>query len=79
MKLMKVIGKKITKKILDMIVDLSKDETKYDIFWEEYGRSMKFGLMDDKSNRDKLTKLVRFYSTHNTSKLTSFDQYICKK
>jgi HSP90 family molecular chaperone len=45
---MKVIGKKLTKKILDMIVDLSKDEEKYDIFWEEYGRSMKFGLMDDK-------------------------------
>jgi len=70
---MKVIGKKITKKILDMIVDLSKDDEKYDSFWEEYGRSMKFGLMDDKLNRDKLTKLVKFYSTHNTSKLASFD------
>tara|TARA_B110000503_G_C6909406_1_gene314061 strand:- start:291 stop:485 length:195 start_codon:yes stop_codon:yes gene_type:complete len=64
---MKVISKKIVKKSLDMIIELSKDSEKYDKFWKEFGRGMKFGLMDDKPNREKLTKLVRFASSHNTS------------
>ena len=50
-----------------MIIELSKDSEKYDKFWKEFGRGMKFGLMDDKPNREKLTKLVRFASSHNTS------------
>jgi HSP90 family molecular chaperone len=39
---------------------------------------MKFGLMDDKANREKLSKLVRFSSNKNTSALVSFDQYIAR-
>jgi len=73
---MKVISKKVTKKALDMIIDLAKDDEKYSKFWNEFGRSLKFGLMDDKVNREKLTKLVRFHSSHNVSEITSFDKYI---
>jgi HSP90 family molecular chaperone len=73
---MKVISKKVTKKALDMIIDLSKDEEKYTKFWAEFGRSMKFGLMDDKVNREKLSKLVRFHSSYNVSEITSLDKYI---
>lgn len=63
--------------------DDEKDETKtqerkdkYKTFWKEFGKSIKLGIIEDSSNRKKLAKLSRWYSSHNSTELTSFDQYI---
>lgn len=37
---------------------------------------MKLGIIEDSANRQKLAKLTRWYSSRNTTELTSFDQYI---
>ena len=53
-----------------------KKHTKYMKFFENYGKNIKLGVIEDIQNRNKLAKLLRFYSTHNIDELTSFDEYI---
>lgn len=53
------------KKILGLLEGLAKkDKQKYQGFWNEFGRVVKEGLVEDVSNREKLAKLIRFSSTH---------------
>lgn len=46
--------------------------------WENFGKNIKLGVIEDASNRSKLAKLLRFYSTHNSEKLFSLDEYISR-
>jgi heat shock protein beta len=36
-----------------------EEEDKYEIFWKNYGKSIKLGVIEDSSNRMKLAKLLR--------------------
>ena len=50
-----------TKKVLGLFSDLMKNEPeKYATFWNEFGRVVKEGLLEDQTNRDTLAKLLRF-------------------
>lgn len=51
---------------------------KYDTFWKNFGKSIKLGVIEDSSNRLKLAKLLRFYSTEDADELTSLDEYISR-
>ena len=73
-KLLKVIKKKLVRKILDMIKKL--DETQYEQFWKEYGTNIKLGVIEDTTNRVRLAKLLRFYSSSSGDKRTSLEQYV---
>lgn len=54
-----------TRKVLDLLDELAqKDGDKYAIFWSEFGRVLKEGVIDDYANRERLAKLLRFASTH---------------
>jgi heat shock protein 90kDa beta len=50
----------------------------YNTFWEEFGRNIKLGVMDDAANRNKLTKLLRFKSNKSDGKWISLDQYVAR-
>ncbi|XP_010439073.1 PREDICTED: endoplasmin homolog isoform X3 [Camelina sativa] len=54
------------------------DEKKgqYTKFWNEFGKSIKLGIIEDAGNRNRLAKLLRFETTKSDGKLTSLDQYI---
>lgn len=54
------------------------EEDKYEVFWSNFGKNIKLGVIEDSSNRMKLAKLLRFYSTHNENELTSLDEYISR-
>merc|ERR1712167_34861 len=58
--------------------DDKEEENKYAQFWEHFGKSVKLGVIEDASNRNKLAKLLRFYSTNDTDTLTSLDEYISR-
>lgn len=58
--------------------DDKEEDQKYAIFWEHFGKSVKLGVIEDASNRNKLAKLLRFYSTNDTDTLTSLDEYISR-
>jgi heat shock protein beta len=71
-KLLKVIKKKLVRKTLDMIKKI--DEAKYPSFWAEYSTNIKLGVIEDASNRTRLSKLLRFVSS--SGKLTSLAEYV---
>ena len=53
------------KKVLDLLDDLAqKDGEKYAMFWKEFGRVLKEGVVEDYANRDRIAKLLRFASTN---------------
>ena len=67
------------KKILDLIARIAKDDTeRYAGFWEQFGRVLKEGILDDAANRDAIAKLLRFASTHEPGgkQSVSLSQYI---
>jgi len=71
----------ITKRILETLIYLSKEQTeKYVQFWEEFGNILKEGLAEDFVNRDALTKLLRFSSTHlnNSAQTVSLEDYVTR-
>jgi len=56
----------LTKRALELIARLAKDEPeKYAGFWKEFGATLKEGIAEDPSSRDKLLPLMRFASTHS--------------
>ncbi|KAI3816333.1 hypothetical protein L1987_16026 [Smallanthus sonchifolius] len=50
----------------------------YTKFWKEFGKSIKLGIIEDSTNRNRLAKLLRFETTKSDGKLTSLDQYISR-
>ncbi len=53
------------KKVLDLMDDLAGNEPdKYAKLWDEFGRVLKEGVIEDHGNRERLAKLLRFASTH---------------
>ena len=56
----------LTKRVLDLLGKLSKDDSdKYATFWEQFGTTLKEGLAEDSSNREKIAGLLRFNSTQS--------------
>jgi molecular chaperone HtpG len=54
------------KKVLDLLADLAvKDKERYGIFWKEFGRVLKEGIIEDTVNRETIAKLLRFVSTES--------------
>ena len=51
---------------------------KYAAFWGEFGKSMKLGIIEDGSNKGRLSKLLRFQTTKSNGELTSFDEYVSR-
>lgn len=60
----------------DDSADKFEDSEKYIKFWEQYGKSIKMGVVEDTSNKSKLAKLLRFRSSTSGDGLVSFDKYI---
>ena len=73
-KLLKVIKKKLVRKALDMFKKIEGDS--YKKFWEQYGTSIKLGLMEDAPNKARLSQLLRFHSSNNASQLCSLEEYV---
>lgn len=67
----------ITGKVLRELKNLAKrDEEKYATFWQEFGPYIKQGMLADPENKERLTALLRFYSTKSEDSLTSLDDYV---
>uniref|UniRef100_A0A914ZHF8 Histidine kinase/HSP90-like ATPase domain-containing protein n=1 Tax=Parascaris univalens TaxID=6257 RepID=A0A914ZHF8_PARUN len=73
-KLLKVIKKKLVRKVLDMLKKMDPDV--YEEFWKEFSTNVKLGIMEDPTNRTRLSKLLRFRSSHDKEKQTTLAQYV---
>merc|ERR1712151_1293210 len=45
-------------------------------FWKEFNKNLKMGCYEDDSNRSKLSKLLRFFTTKAEDKEVSLDKYL---
>ncbi|KAI5655965.1 hypothetical protein M9H77_24758 [Catharanthus roseus] len=66
------------KKEVEESTDNDEKKGQYAKFWNEFGKSIKLGIIEDAANRNRLAKLLRFESTKSEGKLTSLDQYISR-
>ena len=69
------------KKVLGLLEDLSKnDQDSYTTFWNEFGQAFKEGPIEDTKNKDRIAKLLRFASTHNTddTQNVSLEDYVSR-
>lgn len=73
-KLLKVIKKKLVRKTLDMIKKIEKED--YDKFWKEFSTNIKLGVIEDNSNRTRLAKLLKFFSSNSDTEQTSLGEYV---
>jgi molecular chaperone HtpG len=54
----------VIRRSLDMIGKVAKDDAEqYEKFWNQFGAVIKEGVVEDFSNRDRITPLLRFAST----------------
>ena len=72
----KKIAKSITKRVLsELKKSLKKDESQYDLFWNQFGKVLKEGLYEDYDNREKIAEITRVYSFKH-DKLVTLETYI---
>lgn len=66
------------KRVLGMLEKLAKDNGKYQELWNQLGKVLKEGPIEDADNKDRIAKLLRFASTNNDSEIqnVSFENYI---
>ena len=67
------------KKVLGELKKVAnKDAEKYQSLWQEYGKVLKEGIVEDQDNKDAIAKLLRFSSTHleDDAQTVSLDEYI---
>lgn len=79
--IMKIIKKNIIKKSIELFTELSDDDTDegvqtYKTFFTNFSKNIKLGIHEDSANREKLIKLLRFYSANTPDKWISLSDYV---
>lgn len=74
---LKLIAKKIREKIKDELINLLKsDREKYEQFFKNFGKQLKYGIYSDFGmNKDMLEDLLLFYSS-NEKRLVTLEEYV---
>ncbi|KAE8730024.1 DNA-directed RNA polymerase 1B [Hibiscus syriacus] len=77
-RIVRIMRKRLVRKTFDMIQEISESENKEDYkkFWENFGRFLKLGCIEDTGNHKRITPLLRFYTSKNEEELTSLDEYV---
>lgn len=77
-KVLSIINKRLVRKSLDMFYDLAEDEdtSKYIMFWNNFGKYLKVGIIEDEKYKKDLVPLLRFFSSTSDEEYTSFDSYV---
>ena len=67
-KVVRVIRRRLISKTLAMLKEISKRENEdYKTFWENFGRQLKLGVIEDVANRKELASLLRFTTSKSTN------------
>ena len=76
---LKIIAKKIKEKIKSELISmLNNEREKYEEFYNNFGRQLKYGVYSDwGNNKDVLQDLLMFYSS-SEKKLVSLDEYVSR-
>eukprot|EP01128_Nolandella_sp_AFSM9_P000336 TRINITY_DN104_c0_g1_i1.p1 TRINITY_DN104_c0_g1~~TRINITY_DN104_c0_g1_i1.p1 ORF type:complete len:757 (+),score=277.02 TRINITY_DN104_c0_g1_i1:149-2419(+) len=76
-KILQKIKKRVVRKTLKLFADLMRDEPEtYSSFYDKYATNLKLGCVQDRANMARLSKLLMFYSSDDTEKRITFDEYV---
>ncbi|KAL6842169.1 hypothetical protein ACP4OV_028148 [Aristida adscensionis] len=77
-RIVRIMRKRLVRKAFDMILGISCSENRddYERFWENYGKFLKLGCMEDKENHKRIAPLLRFFSSQSNDELISLDEYV---
>ncbi|KAL6192936.1 hypothetical protein ACLB2K_034022 [Fragaria x ananassa] len=77
-RIVRIMRKRLVRKTFDMIQEVSESENKEDYkkLWENFGRFLKLGCIEDTGNHKRITPLLRFYTSKSEEELTSLDEYV---
>jgi HSP90 family molecular chaperone len=77
-KVLSIINKRLVRKSLDMIKELSQaeDDSQFIMFWNNFGKYLKVGIIEDDRNREEIASYLRFFSAESNEEYTSLDKYI---
>ena len=79
---LRLIKQRLVKKTVDMLIDLAaSNHTAYSLFFKNFGRYLKVGIIEDERHRPELIPLCRFYSSFNSTEgdgLTSLPDYVLR-
>lgn len=48
----------------------------YEKFWDNFGKYLKMGCLDDRENHKRLAPLLRFFSSQSEDEMISLDEYV---
>jgi molecular chaperone HtpG len=73
------IRKWVSKKVIDAIDEMAQREPEtFRTVWDHFGRVLKEGVAFDPENKDRLTPLLRFASSHSPETLASLADYVSR-
>ncbi|CAM9581908.1 unnamed protein product [Discosporangium mesarthrocarpum] len=75
-KMLNVISKRLVRKSIDMFKSLADDKEKYKTFWDNFGKYLKVGVVEDEDMKDELATLCRFFSKASDSQVLSLSEYV---
>jgi heat shock protein beta len=77
-KVLSIINKRLVRKSLDMIREIAEDEDKsqYVMFWNNFGKYLKVGVVEDDKYRKDIAPLLRFFSSKSGEEYTTLDDYV---
>ncbi|KAI3924562.1 hypothetical protein MKX01_038002 [Papaver californicum] len=70
--------KRLVHKAFEMILGISMSENRedYENFWDNFGKNMKLGCIEDRENHKRLAPLLRFFSSQADQDMISLDEYV---
>ncbi|MGW1172910.1 molecular chaperone HtpG [Kitasatospora sp. NPDC002543] len=73
------VRRRLVKKVLGALKSTQADRPEaYTALWEQFGRVLKEGLLEDRDNTDALLELVRAASTDDPEKTTTLREYVSR-
>jgi molecular chaperone HtpG len=72
-----LVRRRLVKKVLSTVKDtMSNHPDRYRTFWDEFGRAVKEGFLEDSDNQELLLDILSVASTHDPEQNTTLRQYV---